>query len=39
MKESSCGVISVTVPPKIYNLVSLQASFHVFELLPLINLL
>ena len=39
MKESSRGVISVTVPPKVYNLVSLQASFHVFELLPLINIL
>jgi hypothetical protein len=39
MKESSHGVVSVTVPPKIYNLFSLQASFHVFELLPIVNLL
>jgi hypothetical protein len=39
MKESSFGVISVTVPPKIYNLVGLQASFHVLEQVPLINLL
>jgi len=38
MKESSTGVISVTVPQKIYNLVSLQASFHVFDLLPHVNL-